>query len=445
MPLNIIRQDITKMPCDVIVNATNRHMTCDQGVAAAIFDAAGDELSYYLQGTIQIGEVRVTPAFKLPCKYIFHVAGPIWQDGDLMEKKLLALCYKNVLKKAAELGATSIAIPLISSGSRGFPKEYVLDIAVETIAAFLMDEELNVYLIVYDKNSYSIGKELFGDITEYINDNYVAEDIIRQHRFLGLPQRLKRIQYLEDRRPKKQAYRITSDEVLLPNVGDEKQNARPVAHEDEQSAPSKDKKPVSHKEEIPPEAEPSAQHRKERPAPPEQKKDRLKISQFDESEGELLGDFILPREQAALFERSTPCKSAPAKYAEKPKSYDESDINAILKNADETFAETLFKLIDARHMTDLECYKKANVSRQTWHKIISDENYRPSKTTVIAFAIALKLNLDETKHLLETVGFALSKSIKFDLLIEYCVTNEIYDVYKINDILYQFDQPLLGV
>lgn len=394
MPLNIIRQDITKTRCDVIVNATNRHMTCDFGVSAAIFEAAGNKLADCLQGSIEIGEVRVTPAFNLPCKNIFHVAGPIWRGGGYLEFELLALCYKNVLKKASELGFTSIAIPLISSGSRGFPKEYVLKIAVETIAEYLYDEELDVYLVVYDKNSYSIGKELFGDITEYINDNYVdEEEYTRPWRRYG--------NYLIIREPivpEPAPQNEKSNEPISPPAGDK-------------HSKTEDKVPIERKQ--------------AQPAPPV---DDEKSSRAD-------------------GERKTPraIQAAPPTTPIRHISDHISEIEKILRQTDDSFADTLFKLIDARGMTDLDCYKKANVSRQTWHKIISDENYKPSKTTAIAFAIALRLNLKETKHLLETVGFALSKSNKFDLIIEYCITHGVYDVLEINNALFEFDQTLLGV
>ncbi len=377
MPLNIVRQDITKMPCDVIVNATDRRMVCDRGVAAAILAAAGEGLREHLQGTVEIGEVRVTPAFKLPCKYLFHVAGPVWQGGKRMEKELLAQCYKNVLKKAAELGATSVAVPLISSGSRGFPKELVLDIAVETIAAFLMDEELDVTLVVYDKNSYSIGKKLFGDIAEYISDNYVDEN---------QPPRKTRRRPMRFDDDDEGAYTVRC--LCMRDDYFRRMESEFFGQKTEDEAPAA----------------------YEAPAVPKRKISRSDEEDFGFFDGEDLSDF-----------------------------------DALFRNADDSFAETLFKLIDARHMTELDCYKKANVSRQTWHKIVSDGSYRPSKTTVIAFAVALKLGLDETRHLLETVGFALSKSLKFDLIIEYCIENRIYDVFKINDILYAFDQVLLGV
>lgn len=450
MPLLIIRQDLTKMSCDVIVNATNRSMSCDQGVAAAILQAAGEELAYHLVGSIETGEVRVTPAFNLPCKRIFHVAGPVWRGGNYLERELLALCYKNVLKKAVELGMESIALPLISSGSRGFPKDQVLDIAVETIANFLKDNELDVYLVIYDKNSYSIGKELYGDITEYINDNYVDEDIIRHHGFFGLPQRcMRRPSYFEEWRPREEASRKPSDETLFPNVGEstEKKSAS------EQPAPDKKSNVASRQEEPPLPRKPAAPApcKDVRPQADKAKHDasvsaaKQQDKYGDEDDDSLLGESrIMPWEEQLLFGASAPpppmCASA-----KMPPRRRTSDIHYILEHVDDSFAITLLKLIDAKGISDVECYKKANVSRQTWHKIISDEEYKPSKTTVIAFSIALELSLDETKHLLETVGFALSKSLKFDLIIEYFISRGEYDIFKINDVLFEFDQVLLGV
>lgn len=121
------------------------------------------------------------------------------------------------------------------------------------------------------------------------------------------------------------------------------------------------------------------------------------------------------------------------------------ELEDMLSKLDDNFAVTLLKLIDKKGISDVECYKKANVSKQTWYKIMNDKNYKPSKNTVIAFAIALCLSLEETKKLLATVGFTLSKSSKFDVIIEYFLENEEYDIYTVNETLFKFDQPCLGV
>jgi hypothetical protein len=123
----------------------------------------------------------------------------------------------------------------------------------------------------------------------------------------------------------------------------------------------------------------------------------------------------------------------------------EDEIGALLGNMDDSFAVTLLKLIDKKGMTDVECYKKANVSKQTWYKIINEKDYRPSKMTVICFAVALSLTLDETTALLETVGYAFSHSYRFDVAIEYFIKNGIYDIFIINELLFKFDLPCLGV
>lgn len=122
-----------------------------------------------------------------------------------------------------------------------------------------------------------------------------------------------------------------------------------------------------------------------------------------------------------------------------------SPIERLIKNLDDTFAVMLLKLIDLKGITDVECYKRANVSKQTWYKILNEKNYRPSKNTVIAFAISLELTLKETNRLLATVGFTLSKSLIFDVIVEYFIQNKVYNVMIINEVLFAYDQPCLGV
>ncbi len=176
MPLKIIQNDICKMPVDAIVNAANSALRMGGGVCGAIFAAAGAEelQKECLQiGKCAIGEAVITNAYSLPSRHIIHTVGPIWQGGSYGEARLLHKCYINSLTLASQHDCQSIAFPLISSGVYGYPKDQALQIAIATISEFLLNYEMMVYLVLYDKQDLVLSEKLSSAIEEYIGDNYV--------------------------------------------------------------------------------------------------------------------------------------------------------------------------------------------------------------------------------------------------------------------------------
>lgn len=332
MPLQIIRQDITKMRVDAIVNTTNAEMTGHSGVDLAVHTAAGAELDAECKrlAPLALGEAKVSGAYGLPCKYVIHTSGPVWQGGHFGESAVLRSCYTESLKLAVEKGCRSVAFPLISSGVYGYPKDQVLKFAIQTITEFLFEHELTVYLCVFDRKSYSFSQKLFSDIREFISDGYADGDRYR-------------------------AFDVGANERPAPKSG---------------RAPS----------------------------------------------------YTVTRSEASV-----------------------SSLREYMNLMDKSFAEMLFDLIDESGMTDVECYKKANVDKRTFSKIKSNKDYKPSKRTAIAFAISLRLDMDKTQKLLATAGFTLSNSRKFDKIIRYFIQNGNYDIFEINEALFEFDQQLLGV
>lgn len=347
MPLQIIRQDITKMRVDAIVNTTNEKMIGYSGVDLAVHTAAGPELDAMCSklAPLGLGQAFITPGFNLPCRYIIHTSGPVWHGGLQGESIILKSCYIESLKIAVRHGFDRIAFPLISSGAYGYPKDQVLKFAIQVITEFLYDHELTVYLCIYDRTSYEFSRELFEDIRDFIGEG---------------------------------------------------------------------------KKEL--------------------------------SEYSICSPKCEPCESSVLAEEVCDCSAAmpmagdvPSPKEKRYNSARDMSIDEYMKNMDKSFANKLFDLIDESGMTDVQCYKKANVDKKTFSKIkCNPDTYKPSKQTAVAFAIALQLDLDETQDLLASAGLTLSRSFKFDKIIRYFIQREIYDIFVINEALFEFDQILLG-
>ncbi len=173
MPFQIVRNDITQIQADAIVNTANPQPICGSGTDYAIYQAAGTEqlLAARQQiGVLQRGEVAVTPAFALKATYIFHAIGPKWIDGQSGEFDILTSCYQRSLDKALDLGCKSIAFPLMATGVYRFPKDKALQIAIHVISAFLLEHEMNVLLVVFDRESFELSGKIFDDVASFIDD-----------------------------------------------------------------------------------------------------------------------------------------------------------------------------------------------------------------------------------------------------------------------------------
>lgn len=379
MPFKIIRGDITKLRCDAIVNATDTVLSGGGGVDLAIHSAAGRELKKACGklGGCKTGEAKITWGYKLPCQYVIHTVGPIWKGGNNGEEDQLRSCYKNSLALAVKYGCKSVAFPLISSGVYNYPKDKAINIAIDEISSFLMNnDDIDISIVVFDKKSYAISEKLFSDIKSYIDDNY-AEEHSEQSRLLPF-----------------------SDGERASGRRSDIQYTMPLPMSDEPASV--------------PRATPAP-----RPTPG-------------------------PRSAPVPCGASEPQIRAKHSYDEDSSFNMFGTLDEAMKNIDESFSQMLLRKIDEKGMTDAQCYKRANVDRKLFSKIRTDINYKPRKTTAVAFALALELGIDETKEMLNKAGYSLSRSSKFDIIVEYFINKGNYNVFDINEALFAFDQSLIG-
>ncbi len=452
MPFQIIRNDITKVRADAIVNTANPQPVYASGTDYAVYQAAGARRLLAERkkiGPIPVGEVAVTPAFRLPAKYIIHTVGPVWEGGECGELEALASCYRKSLLIAKQLGCESIAFPLISTGVYGFPKDKALSVALSVIEDFLEENDMEVTLVVFNKAAFDLSAELVEDVRQYIDDNYVAEQQAFEY---GAPYDLASEEADRD------WYRRELDETDSVRYRRESNNANcaPYAPQSgdmyREEAGAHRRKPhrlpkwlrsAQRKEErrddsLPPEYPTEASERREagpqmfptEAAPGIEPPPQYSMAMPRPAAGDLAKTAAGAAPEAARidFEATAPLPSLPD----------------IMAHLGESFQERLLRLIDARGLTDAQVYKKANVDRKLFSKIRCNPEYSPRKRTAVALAIALQLNLDETVDLLSRAGIALSPSSRFDLIVEYCIEHEIYDIFQVNAILFDYDQPLLG-
>lgn len=458
MPFEIVRNDIVNMRADAIVNPANPNAVIGAGTDAAIHKKAGRKLIRARKriGVIKTGDAVITPGFKLDAKFIIHTAGPIWQGGTCGEEKRLASCYRESLRLAKQHNCGSIAFPLLSAGTYGFPKSLALQIAIREFSSFLMENEMRIYLVVFDRDAFVLSEKLFSSVAGYIDENYVraqtwdeygGDEPCRQNRDSA------RIQQALDMQE------IHQEIEAFPAAG--------VSA----SSPSDRQEPVSFPvaAQMPEPLHPAAQaseslHTASRIS--ESLHSGGQESEHLPAAGQTPGHLPhVVRESASFYgdgQEADPLHSpvqttermlyAPA--IRRPVSlHDDSsdtlsckaqDLESALGRLDAGFSETLLHLIDRTGKKDSEIYKKANIDRKLFSKIRNNRDYKPSKPTSLAFAIALELDLEETKDFIARAGYALSHSSKFDIIVEYFIQNSNYNIFELNEVLFAFDQPLIG-
>lgn len=353
MPLEIVRNDLSLVQADALVNAANHRPVVGYGVDSALHQKAGPGLLAARReiGEIPYGDAAITPAFGLNARFVIHAVTPVWLDGRSGETALLERCCTRALELALENGCRSVAFPLLAAGNHGFPKDVALQTILSAFSGFLMRHEMKIRLVVYDPDAFVLSEKLFRSVQSYIDENYIREQ----------------------------------EEAAPPDL---------------------------------------------RGTPRRQAElERLRLRER-----------LLDRKQ---FMASGSAPAAPSAPCAPPEAAAPRSLEDLMAEREEGFSEHLLCLIDARGLTDPDVYKRANLDRKHFSKI-RKPGYHPSKNTALALAIALELSLDETRDLIGRAGHALSRSSEADIIVEYFILKENYNIFELNEVLFKFGHPTLG-
>lgn len=366
MPYEVVRNDITRMEVDAIVNTANPRPVIGSGTDHAIHKVAGPELLKARKqiGNIAIGQSVATPAFNLHAKYVLHTVSPAWKDGEHHEEELLQKAYEAALTLALKLKCKSVAFPLMAAGSYGFPRDKALLIAIQAISEFTLHHRMQIYLVIFNTKAFSLAGGMFSSLKSFVDDNYVEERTKEEYS----PRRRRR--ELEEMYEHQANYSFRDEE----------------------------------------------------------------------HDGAIYDDIVISNSVA-----STP---KPVIIKEDTAFFPGMSLEQVMQQEVSDFREHLMHLLKLRNELgdkDSDVYHRASISRQLFNKIINKKGYLPSKTTILQLAIGLKLDVKETKILLEKAGYALSQSSKVDMVIRYYIENKTYNVQFINIALDQYHLPLLSI
>lgn len=356
MPFQIIRNDITKVEADAIVNTANPLPEVGGGTDWAIHEAAGPELLEAREkiGEISVGESVSTPAFGLPAKYVIHTVSPAWEGGRNGEEELLRKAYDSALSLADELGCRSVAFPLMAAGTYGFPHDVALSVAIRAFTDFLLDHEMQIYLVLFNAAAFGLAGSIFADLESYIDENYVSGKTEEEYRVDG---------YLPENEKRKPRFRGKASRKNYPDL-----------------------------------------------------------------------DFT----GASFSLADKPSYMAHEEHA--PLS---ASLEDVLRERESSFSSYLGDLLAESGCKASVVYKRAEISKQLFSRIINNEDYQPSKSTVIQLALGLQLDLPQTQKLLEKAGYMLTRSSKADLAVRYFIERKIFNITLINESLYDRGLPLL--
>lgn len=393
MALTIVQNDILHVKADVLVNTANEWPMVGTGCDYAIYQAAGYEtlLNYRKEkiGQVAEGEVFMTPSYALGCKFLIHAVSPFYLGGDHGEEEKLRNCYQKALALAVDNHAASIAFPLISTGGFGYPKEEGLSIAVDEINRFLLKHDIEVYLVLFSNHAAGMGRKIYPGLQSFIDENYVEEQLEREYcDFYNLPDA-----DIESAKVERRQRRLWKP-------------ARKAA-----------KGPT-------PEAAPDMEDSASKLANSASVMESVALDMANAAPNNLL------REDNVMYF-----------YEE---GHDEK-LKERVKHLSDTFSEYLLYLISLRGLKNVKVYQDAGLDKKVFSKIKNHPDYHPKKQTALCLCIGAHLNLDESKDLLARAGYALSPCDLTDIIFQYFIENQIYDIFELDNQLEAYGMDsLLG-